>query len=108
MNKISIQDQLMQLRAMTIRTGGIHEAQRLQITNWPKLVPGISLKSEDTVVHVDIENHVVHIMTKSKGKTFRATATAKEWVKKIQFWTASILWPDTKVVFKVNGKQINE
>lgn len=108
MNKISVQEQLMQLRAMTIRTGAIHEAQRLQITNWPKLVPGVSLKPDDTVVQVDIENHVVHIMAKSKGKTFRTTSAVKEWVKNIQFWTAAILWPDTRVVFKVNGKQINE
>lgn len=107
MSQMDPRDQLMQLRAMTVRTGMIHEAQRLQFTNWPKLVPGVSLKASDTKVKVDYERKIVTINCKAKGPgVFRATKSARRWVHKVAFWTTSILWPDTKVVFKVDGNVV--
>lgn len=105
--KVSPHDQLMHLRAMTIRLGSIHEAQRLQFTNWPKLVPGISTRPKDTTANVDCENHVVYIKTRSKNKKFKHTDEVRLWVWQIARWTTSILWPDTKVVFRVNGEVVD-
>lgn len=106
MNQADAKEQLMYLRGLTIRLGSIHEAQRVQFTNWPKLVPGVSTKKEDVEARVDYDNHVVYIHTKAKKKPFRPTKEARRWVWKVAFWTNSILWPDTRVVFKVDGKII--
>lgn len=107
MNRLSTADQLMQLRGMTIRTGAVHEAQKLQLVNWPRLVPGVSTKAGGVIAKIDPELRVVVFECKSAKKTFKATKQVKLWIKMVDTWTKNILWPDTKTVFKVNGKVID-
>lgn len=99
MNKLSVQDQLLQLKAMTVRTGAIHEAQALQLRTWPLLIPGV--KSCETVV--DVESQLVTFNCATEGK-FKKTKTAKEWMNRIDGFTKLLLWPETKTKFVFNGK----
>lgn len=96
-----IPEQLQHLKAMTVRLGSIHEAQSLQLRNWPLLVPGVA-KAE---VKVDLDTHTVKMTCESKGK-FRATKLARRWVRNIEAWSRAILWDDTSLLFEVDGRRI--
>ena len=98
----SINEQFDQLKAMTVRIGAIHEAQSLQLRNWPLLVPGIS----SAEVRVDVETKTVKMICKSKGK-FRATKLVKRWVRNIEVWTRNILCNETDLIFEVDGRRID-
>lgn len=102
--QLSTEQQLAYLRSMTIRVGAIHEAQALQLRNWPLLIPGI-VKAE---ARVDVEKKTVIFHCKSKSGKAPVTKAMKEVCNKIVMSVQRlILWPDTKVVFKIDGKVAN-
>jgi hypothetical protein len=101
---LTTEQQLAYLRTMTIRTEAIHEAQALQLRNWPLLIPGI-VKAE---ARVDVPNKTVVFHCKSKSGKAPITKAMKVTCNKITMSVQRlILWPDTKVVFKIDGKVAN-
>lgn len=95
-----ILEQLFWLKTNTIRTGAIHEAQALQLRNYPLLLPNASSSS----VTVDVENKKVEYNVEISK--FKNTKKVKNVCEQIQTWTRTILWDDTNVVIKVNNKTV--
>jgi hypothetical protein len=98
--EIDFKDQLMMLRAMTIRTGSIHEAQALQLKMWPLLIPNV-VKAE---AKVDAERKIVSFICESTSN--RATKKVTNTCKHIAEWTKQLLWAETTVTIKINDKLI--
>lgn len=95
-----VMDQLMQLKAMTVRTGGIHSAQELQLCNWPRL----SAQIKRVVAKVDPENKTATL--ECEAPKWKQTDFEKELFKNILIWVRTILWDETRVVIKVNKKRV--
>jgi hypothetical protein len=91
--EITFLRQLQELKAMTVRTGAVHEAQALQIRNYPKLIPGVS----DAKTTVDVENKIVYYDCIT-ASTFRCTKSVKTMCQNINTWVKTILWDETAVV----------
>lgn len=101
MASISIKDQLFHLKAMTERINVVHEAQTLQLRNYPLLIPGVT--SAET--EVNIEQKIVTFNCKSEKK-FRNTKKVQLAIKHILEWTRMVIWTSTTLIIKVNGKEI--
>jgi hypothetical protein len=99
-NETNVMEQLMHLKAMTVRTGGIHEAQKLQLISWPRLSKQIAR----VVAKVDPENKAVTLECESPK--YKETKFEKELFKNILVWVRTILWDETRVVVKVNKKRV--
>lgn len=104
MNKVpTVEEQLMLLKATTIRTGAIHEAQKLQMQLWPRMsnqiAPGV-------VAKVDPEKKIVILECKSKKKPYNHAEFEAKLFNEIVGWVRRIVWDETKVVIKVNGKRL--
>ena len=96
----SVLEQLQQLKGVTIRTGAIHEAQALQLRNYPKLLTGVI----SATTHVDVEHKCVSYDCKvTKG--FKFSSTNKAMCNNIVVWIRTLLWDDTTITFK-SGKLI--
>jgi hypothetical protein len=100
--EVSFKDQLMQLKAMTVRVGSLHEAQVLQLRNYPLLIPGV-IKAE---TEIDPSTKLVRYKCESDLKKFRKTQKVKDFCKNIEVWIRTIIWDDTIVEIYVNGKSI--
>lgn len=94
--EVSILQQLMHLRAMTIRTGSIHEAQKIQLQNWGLLVPG----TKKAKARLDMERKMVIYDLSPKAEDIMANEENNYWFKEINKWTKQILWPETTVIFE--------
>lgn len=95
-------EQLMLLKATTIRTGAIHEAQALQLKMWPRLNKSIS----SSEAQVSVDNHQVIFICESKG--MRPTQAHKLFFDNLERWVRTMLWDDTYVKVVVNGKTVFE
>lgn len=97
-------DQLMQLKAMTVRTGAIHEAQALQLRNYPLLIEGVKQAS----VRIDVERKMVEykITKYERGFPKSKSALVVELNDSLKKWVQTLLWPDTVVVVKQSGRVI--
>lgn len=93
--------QLMHLRMMTISTGAIHEAQALQLRNYPLLIDGI-LKST-VKINVD-EKTVEYKITECRKSAFKNEKRFKEDTANLKKWIQTLLWPNTTVVMKYDRK----
>ena len=102
MSAASFKEQLALLKTATVRTGAIHEAQALQLKMWPLLVPGVKSAS----AKVDTERKIVTFECKSSGN--RITKKVRHTILNLTLWTRTLLWDDTVVVFKMNGKVIHD
>jgi hypothetical protein len=94
--------QLQQLKTLTITTGALHEAQVLQLKNYPHVLPDLK-KSE---VSVDIVNRIITYDLDFKVKAGKNIKTLKPECVAITKWIRTILWDDTIVVFKKSGKSL--
>lgn len=98
---ISLYDQLMQLRAMTIRTGAIHDAQVLQFKNYPLLVEGVKAAT----AYPDLERKMIEYKVTKCDKGFPKSKEVFDrdmgFLKKN---VQALLWPDTVVVFKLGRR----
>lgn len=93
--------QLAALKATTERLGVLHEAQLLQLRNYPILLDGIdSAKTE-----IDQGNKHIKYDCISGGK-FRKTDLRLRMFKKIVWMIQQVVWTDVTVEFNVNGKPI--
>lgn len=102
MSQLSIKEQLMQLKQLTLRLGVIHEAQTVQLRNYPLLIPNIKKATLD----LDVERHIVHYTCSSESGKFRRTKKAKDMISNILIWTRTIIWEDTIIEIIVDGKLI--
>ncbi len=90
--------QLATLKATTERLGVLHEAQLLQIRNYPILLDGIiSARTE-----IDQGNKSIKYDCVSSGK-FRKTAMRLKMFKKIVWMIQQVVWTDVIVELNVNG-----
>lgn len=102
MNKVTIREQLGYLKSMTERLGVIHEAQAVQIRNYPKLLPNI----KNAEARVSIDNRTIVYVCDSESTPFRKTKLFKTSMKNIVKWIRVVVWDDTTVELIVNGKSI--
>lgn len=101
MASISVKDQLFHLKAMTERLNVVHEAQTLQLRNYPLLIPGVDAAETE----LNIDHKIVTFKCTSK-KTFRNTKKVKLAVENIFEWVKMVIWTSTTLVISVNGKEI--
>ena len=102
MSSISFKDQLLHLKAMTERIGVIHEAQTLQLRNYPLLIPGI--KTAETTINID--QKIVKFDCQSIAKTFRNTKKVKIALDHIYEWVKMVVWTESTLEVYVNGKAV--
>lgn len=100
--KISIKDQLFYLKGLTEKLGVVHEAQLVQIRNYPLLIPNI--KKAETEFNIDTRTIVYKCQTE-EGR-FRKTKQTKLAISKIQEWIRIVVWDETIVIIQVDGKEI--
>lgn len=89
-------EQLLALKGMTLAMGCLHEAQVLQLKSYPILLPNV--KKWD--VEVDPDKHLVTYNLKGKANKLQLMIM-RDIVGYIRRY---LLWDDSKVVFKLNGK----
>jgi len=100
--KLSAKDQLFYLKGMTERLGVVHEAQLVQIRNYPLLIPNI--KKAETELGIDTKT-IVYKCNSQEGK-FKKTKTVKTAIANIEKWIKSIVWDETVLIIQVDGKEI--
>ncbi len=98
----SLKEQLMWLKANTVRTGAIHEAQAVQLRNYPLLLPNAVVGTGKASVNTD--HKMVEFSVEIDG--LRPTKKFKQMCVNIEKWTRTILWDDTVVVIKANSKTV--
>lgn len=97
---VSIKEQLAYLKGITVMTGGIHDAQALQLKNYPLVIDGV----KKAKTKVDPERKVVHYELKfESGASFGPNA--KQVCDAIVLWVRTIIWDETAVVF-YSGKEV--
>jgi len=102
MSNISIKDQLRYLKGMTEKLNTVHEAQVVQLRNYPLLIPNI--KKASTTFNFD--THTVTYKCDSVNGKFRKSKKAKIAIENIITWIQSVVWSDTTVEINVDGKDI--
>jgi hypothetical protein len=96
---VSTEEQLQLLKAMTIRTGSIHEAQALQLKMWPRLIEGVT----SSEARLDVDTQSVTFLCKGSVKKSKVN---KALYENIGLWVRKILWDKTQVIIKINGKAV--
>lgn len=102
MSKVSIREQLGYLKNMTERLGVIHEAQAVQLRNYPRLLPNI----KDAETRISPDSRTVVFNCESESKPFRKTKSFKIAMKNVVKWVRIIVWDDTTIELIVNGKSV--
>jgi len=102
MTQMNLKSQLMHLKGITERLNTIHEAQIVQLRNYPILIPNI--KSAET--KIDIDTHTITYECISQSKTFKKTKNIKTAIDNIVLWIKTIVWDDSVIEIIVNGKSI--
>lgn len=102
MAKVPLKEQLMYLKGITDRFGMIHEAQIVQIRNYPRTIPNI--KSAETLI--DTEKHIITYNCESETPSFRRTKKVKIAIQNVTNWIRTVSWDDAVIEFNVNGKNI--
>lgn len=102
MPEIPIKEQLRYLKGMTEKLNVVHEAQIVQLRNYPKLIPNI--KSAET--KIDIDHRLITYECESETKIFRKTKKVKIAIENIITWIQTIVWDNTTVELIVNGKSV--
>lgn len=102
MEAMSTREQLRHLKGMTMRLGQIHEAQVLQLRNYPLLLPNIKRAS----TKIDHETRSIIYDCESKTGKHRKSKKFTAMVENIIIWTRSIVWDDTAVEVKIDGKVV--
>lgn len=97
--EIKLHQQIGMLRDMTRRTGAIHEAQVLQLRMWPRLFAG----STSSETKVDAEKKIVTYEVSGK---ISKSAKNKRLINELNRWTKELLWAETTVIIKFNGKVV--
>ena len=103
MTVMTIKQQLGHLKGFTVRFGSIHEAQAIQLRNYP-LTLSDSIKKAET--KLDPKLHIISYHCSSKNGKFKKTKKANVAFQNIVVWIRTIIWDDTEVEVFVDGKMI--
>lgn len=95
-----LMEQIQQLKAMTVRVGSIHEAQALQIRNYPQLLTDV--KAVQTKIDVETKRVIYEVEVK---KGFRWSKRNKDMLTNIVAWVRTWIWDETEVEIH-NGKKV--
>ncbi len=102
MSSIPIKEQLKYLKGVTDRLNVIHEAQVVQIRNYPRVIPNI--KEAETKLNIDTRTITYDCV--SENPVFRKTKKVRVAIENVVTWIRSVVWDDTTVEFVVNGKSV--
>lgn len=103
MTTVSVKEQLGQLKMLTERFGTLHEAQLLQIRNYPLLIVGV--KTVET--NIDMEKKIITYKCKSDPKKkFRKTKQVMSLIDHIYEWCKYVSWGEVILEIKVDGKDV--
>lgn len=96
-------EQLMLLKGTTLRTGAIHEAQRLQLELWPRMSDQI----QSCLPKVNFTTKTIALSCITFGKSkFKMEDFEKKLFQEILGWVRLILWDDTRVIIMINKKRV--
>lgn len=98
---MSIKEQLAYLKGLTVTTGGLHEAQILQLRNYPLVLPNVS----SAQTKIDTEGKLIQYDLKVERK-FKKTKKFNDMCKAVTVWIRSIVWDDTAVVLIANKETV--
>lgn len=93
--------QIAMLKATTERMGVLHEAQLLQLRNYPIMFDGITAAKTS----VDQANKTIQYECNG-ADPYRKTAMRKKMFYKLVWMIQQVVWTDVIVEFNVNGKPI--
>jgi hypothetical protein len=99
--EITLLRQLQELKAMTVRTTAIHEAQAIQLRNYPLLIPGVIRAT----ALIDVNRKMITYQCKAR-KRFRVTQNVKNMCNNINVWVKTIIWDETAIIVKIGKKVI--
>lgn len=104
MSEEAMMQQLAMLKGMTVSTGAIHEAQRLQLECWPRM----SKQIEACQPKADFKTKTIVLECKTfkKVKTFKMADFEKKLFQEMIAWVRTILWDETRLVIMVNKKRV--
>ena len=102
MSELPIKQQLRYLKGMTEKLSVVHEAQIVQLRNYPRLIPNI--KTAETII--DIDTKTIVYKCDSESKVFRKSKKVNIAFENVVNWIQTIVWDDTVVEFIVNGKSV--
>ena len=102
MPELPIKEQLRYLKGVTEKLNVVHEAQIVQLRNYPRLIPNV--KSAET--KIDIDNRTIVYECTSESKIFRKTKKVNIAIENIILWIRTIVWDSTTIEIIVNGKSI--
>ena len=97
---IDYYQQLALLKGVTVKQGAIHEAQVVQLKNYPLLIKGVT-SAETSIGDKLVEYNLF-------SENLKVTKNTKLAMDKIVELVRKIVWDDTDVVFKVNGNLIKD
>jgi hypothetical protein len=95
-------EQLLMLKAVTLRLGVLHEAQALQLKMWPLAALPFITKS---VAKVDVESRTVSF--DCEAPSVRKTKKLTQGCTALESWVRFLLWDDSVVFVRINGKQVH-
>ena len=98
-----MKQQLAMLKGMTVTTGAIHEAQRLQLECWPRM----SKQIQHCQPKADFKTKTIVLECKTfKGKPFKSSDFEKKLFQEMVGWVRIILWDETRLVITINKKRV--
>jgi hypothetical protein len=96
---LSVLEQLQQLKCMTVRFGAIHDAQQIQLRNYPMLVSGVkSATTEVDVAAKTVRYLIEHGVDGSDESVLEMRNVAR--------YVQTIVWDDAVVLFSCKGEII--
>lgn len=101
---MSYKEQLQYLKGLTVSTDVIHEAQTMQLRNYPIFIPGVKPQA---TTKIDVDNQIVYYeceKAKKGAKVRKKNFEAK--CKVITQWVRAIIWDHTTVVVSVEGEVV--
>lgn len=99
--KMSMKEQLAHLKDLTERFNMLHEAQTVQLRNYPLLIPNIS----SAEIKINTDFHIVTFHCEAEKK-FRLTKNAKIMIENILLWTRTVVWSDSTLEIFVGDRMV--
>lgn len=96
--KLTTEEQLLHLRCLTHRLGVLHEAQLLQVRNYPLVLP-----IQKATTHIDVKSKYIKYECESEG-VIRKTKKNTKICETIHSWLQFLLWDDVILEILINGR----
>jgi hypothetical protein len=96
--------QLQALKMATLTTGALHEAQILQLKNYPLTLPSVVSAS----VAIDTDRKIVAYSLTVKSKKSLNSKRMRDGIQNVTKWVKFVLWDDSIVTFSYKGEVIHD